>query len=87
MNHPTLVLQMVSDISSRARRAFGTLQARIGMADSSNRSALQEPKPAETLDDGLPAIDEKKERQLVRKLDRYIVPVVMLLYLLSFLDR
>jgi len=27
------------------------------------------------------------EAKLVRKLDLYIIPVVMLLYLLSFLDR
>lgn len=32
-------------------------------------------------------IDRVKEKKLVRKLDLYIVPVVMLLYLLSFLDR
>lgn len=32
-------------------------------------------------------IDPVKERKLVRKLDLCIVPVVMLLYLLSFLDR
>lgn len=32
-------------------------------------------------------IDKAKERKLVRKLDLYIIPVVMLLYLLSFLDR
>lgn len=31
--------------------------------------------------------DEEYERKLVRKLDMNIVPVVMLLYLLSFLDR
>jgi hypothetical protein len=48
---------------------------------------MHEQKVVKTLNDGLPAIDKKKERQLVRKLDRYIVPVVMLLYLLSFLDR
>ncbi len=34
-----------------------------------------------------PNIDPAKERKLVRKLDLHIVPVVMLLYLLSFLDR
>ena len=33
------------------------------------------------------AIDPKKEKKLVRKLDMYIIPPVMLLYLLSFLDR
>ena len=32
-------------------------------------------------------VDLVAERKLVRKLDLYVVPVVMLLYLLSFLDR
>lgn len=32
-------------------------------------------------------IDEQAEKALLRKLDRWIVPPVMLLYLLSFLDR
>ena len=32
-------------------------------------------------------IDHAAEKKLVRKLDLHIVPVVMLLYLLSFLDR
>ena len=32
-------------------------------------------------------IDPAEERKLVRKLDAHIVPVVMLLYLLSFIDR
>lgn len=32
-------------------------------------------------------IDKAEERKLVRKLDAHIIPVVMLLYLLSFLDR
>lgn len=32
-------------------------------------------------------IDPAREKQLVRKLDLHIIPVVMLLYLLSFLDR
>lgn len=32
-------------------------------------------------------IDPKEERALLRKLDRWIVPPVMLLYLFSFLDR
>lgn len=31
--------------------------------------------------------DAEYERKLVRKLDRHIVPMVMLLYLFSFLDR
>lgn len=32
-------------------------------------------------------IDQIKQRKLVRKLDIHIIPMVMLLYLLSFLDR
>lgn len=35
----------------------------------------------------MPEIDHVAERKLVRKLDRWIVPPVMLLYLFSFLDR
>jgi hypothetical protein len=32
-------------------------------------------------------VDPAFEAKLVRKLDIFIIPVVMLLYLLSFLDR
>ncbi|KAJ1323035.1 MFS transporter ACS family allantoate permease [Microdochium nivale] len=32
-------------------------------------------------------IDEAAEKALIRKLDRWIIPPVMLLYLFSFLDR
>lgn len=32
-------------------------------------------------------IDHAAEKNLVRKLDLYIIPIVMLLYLFSFLDR
>jgi hypothetical protein len=35
----------------------------------------------------LEEVDPIAEAKLVRKLDLFIVPVVMLLYLLSFLDR
>jgi MFS family permease len=41
--------------------------------------------PADLRDDIF--IDEVAERKLIRKLDGWIVPPVMLLYLLSFLDR
>jgi hypothetical protein len=74
-----------------ARRVFTTLQTRFSSmaVPSKNSSTLeeQEQKSAGTFDNDLPAIDKAKERQLVRKLDLYIVPVVMLLYLFSFLDR
>jgi len=33
------------------------------------------------------SFDSAAEKRLVRKLDRHIIPIVMLLYLLSFLDR
>ena len=32
-------------------------------------------------------LDPAAEKRLVRKLDRHIIPIIMLLYLLSFLDR
>ncbi|KAL2830265.1 histidine phosphatase superfamily [Aspergillus cavernicola] len=35
----------------------------------------------------LSAIDEKAEKKLIRKMDMYILPFVVLLYLFSFLDR
>jgi len=35
----------------------------------------------------LEEVDPVLEAQLVRKLDLFVIPVVMLLYLLSFLDR
>lgn len=37
--------------------------------------------------DGLEAISGIKEKSLLRKLDRKLLPAVTLLYLLSFLDR
>jgi hypothetical protein len=38
-------------------------------------------------DEQLGEVDPVSEAKLVRKLDLFIIPVVMLLYLLSFLDR
>lgn len=43
--------------------------------------------PRKLEDAGSVEIDHVAEKKLVRKLDLYIIPVVMLLYLLSFLDR
>lgn len=39
------------------------------------------------VDSSIADIDYAAEKRLVRKLDIYIIPLVMLLYLLSFLDR
>ena len=71
----------------RAKAMLRSLQPRFAVSDPKNASTFEEQKATQALDNGVPAIDKKKERQLVRKLDRYIIPVVMLLYLLSFLDR
>lgn len=43
--------------------------------------------PRKLEDGGVVEIDHVAEKKLVRKLDLYIIPVTMLLYLLSFLDR
>lgn len=37
--------------------------------------------------DSLPFIDPEKEKALVRKIDWHVIPLVMLLYLNSFIDR
>lgn len=42
---------------------------------------------SDEIDRQLGEVDPVYEAKLVRKLDVYIIPVVMLLYLLSFLDR
>lgn len=41
----------------------------------------------EDVEGQLEELDVAGEAKLVRKLDLFIIPVVMLLYLLSFLDR
>lgn len=76
---------MPSSFSAMKQRLQTALH--IPTANSMDNTASEEPKATDSDEDVLPAIDKKKERQLVRKLDRYIVPVVMLLYLMSFLDR
>ena len=56
---------------------------------------MADPNVLEKLSVGSPAddtvhdieIDHIAEKKLVRKLDRHIIPIIMLLYLLSFLDR
>jgi hypothetical protein len=42
---------------------------------------------SEEIAEQMDGIDPVFEAKLVRKLDIYIIPVVMLLYLFSFLDR
>lgn len=52
-----------------------------------DEKTLAVPPPPKGYEGGHPEIDPAKEKKLVRKLDFHIIPVVMLLYLLSFLDR
>jgi hypothetical protein len=42
---------------------------------------------SDEVDRRLEEVDPVFEAKVVRKLDAFIIPVVMLLYLLSFLDR
>ncbi|GAB7361284.1 hypothetical protein MBLNU230_g1344t1 [Neophaeotheca triangularis] len=57
------------------------------MLSTNEKFADDSPLEGRVLEDGYPSIDKAKEKKLVRKLDIHIIPVVMLLYLLSFLDR
>ena len=52
-----------------------------------DEKATAVPPPPKGYEGGAPEIDPVKERKLVRKLDFHIIPVVMALYLFSFLDR
>ena len=60
--------------------------ADMPIADLQSRLALKT-LPRKDVSDTLVDIDHIAETELVRKLDRHIVPIVMLLYLFSFLDR
>ena len=44
-------------------------------------------KESDELGTQLESVDPVFEAKIVRKLDLFVIPVVMLLYLLSFLDR
>ena len=55
--------------------------------EPSEKPRTSPPADSKAYEGGRIEIDRVKEKKLVRKLDLHIVPVVMLLYLLSFLDR
>ncbi len=57
-----------------------------GVMEKDVRTASQD-SPSDLEDAGGVEIDLVAEKKLVRKLDLYLIPVTMLLYLLSFLDR
>lgn len=55
--------------------------------DSQHSSSNDRGSAANNIGDVGDGFDAEYERKLVRKLDKHIIPVVMLLYLSSFLDR
>lgn len=61
----------------------GDKQIEARMDDGPQNIAIASEKDLENV----PEIDHVAETKLVRKLDRYIIPPTMLLYLVSFLDR
>lgn len=56
------------------------------MIDSKELEKSSDGSPANESVNGV-EIDYAAEKRLVRKLDIHIIPLIMLLYLLSFLDR
>jgi hypothetical protein len=59
------------------------------MSDVEKPDTAPEPRSLQSdeVERQLGEVDPVLEAKLVRKLDLFIIPVVMLLYLLSFLDR
>ena len=73
------------DIDDSGRDKYLATKSAVG--EDSKSDSMKEGLGEEQIESGEEldeAIDEKK---LVRKLDLFLIPVVMLLYLLSFLDR
>lgn len=66
---------------------YTSLSATVAMSSSFKFDEKGVDEPPRGYEGGRPEIDPAKERKLVRKLDFHIVPVVMMLYLFSFLDR
>jgi hypothetical protein len=62
------------------------LDDHASLEDKSDRGAPSFP-VEHTLEPAAFLIDHHAEAKLVRKLDIFIIPIVMLLYLFSFLDR
>lgn len=69
-------LESITDRMSDVEKQYEGTAPRIPQSTKSDEIERQ-----------LGEVDPLYETKLVRKLDLYIIPVVMLLYLLSFLDR
>lgn len=59
----------------------------MGENKETSAGRAQAHSPSSLTEDGSGDIDHVAERKLVQKLDLYIIPFIMLLYLFSFLDR
>ncbi len=55
--------------------------------DNSNKASSPNENPDEGFHEAIEEIDAVKEKILLRKLDLNLIPVIMLVYLVSFLDR
>lgn len=76
---------MASDNKPEAAETDGSLKATASPGAVAEKGDAERTAPADLRADIV--IDPEAERRLLRKLDAWIVPPVMLLYLLSFLDR
>lgn len=63
------------------------MESAFNEPSASVSSSIQGSKMEEKLVRSLTPIDEASEKKLMRKCDRHVVPIISLLYVLSFLDR
>lgn len=72
------------------RRNYGYSVCWVTMSDIEKQydaGAPEAVKKSEEIGENMVAMDPALEAKLVRKLDIFVIPIVMLLYLFSFLDR
>jgi len=76
----------ISKDSSPAMRGDFSVDEKTSASHADNPSTFRTP-TGKGHEEQLPEIDHAAEARLLRKLDLYIIPPTMLLYLFSFLDR
>ena len=84
VNCPTAVLDVAATMATENALSPDAIKAEGSITGSGMKEYAQNT-PEDLRDDIV--IDGEAEKKLLRKLDLWIVPPVMLLYLLSFLDR
>ena len=73
------------DVDDKARDKY--LGAQDAVGEDATEDSMKEDSREKQIEGGEEMDEGIDERKLVRKMDWYLIPVVMLLYLLSFLDR